>query len=613
MAEMIPDRLPQSASAGEKRVFAALQRLPDDCIVYYEPVVKARYPDFVVLMPDIGLLVIEAKGWYPNYIRRADLNDVVIEAPNQPSTIERHPLRQAREYMFGLMDVARRHPASAKLLHKDGDKTGRFVFPFGKLAVLNNITREQLRTTLGETADAVFPQSSVMTRDELVLLETLDPSALSARLKACFDPWWPFPRLDDRGIDIVRAVLHPEAVIKRMGNATSNDTPHEALTVLDYRQERFARSIGDGHRVLYGVAGSGKSVILLSRARLLAEDPSKRILMLCFNKSLASYFRSVLSESPAVTIVHFHGWGSNNGVRFDKDEDEEDYGLRFLDRLEQGDGDSHVFDAVLIDESQDFAQSWFKCAKAALKEPEDGDLIVVGDGSQSLYRRRKFTWRDAGVSAIGRTINLNFDLNRNYRNTREILKFALPFAAVLSNQGDDASLQSVPIDPATALRRGLPPRLLNGIDREDECSLVAKEVSSWLSLGIPTLSGEREPIQPSQIGIFYPRLRHQDRGIMNAFLDDLRSAAPVVWFNQPGGADIGKPGIKVQTILSSKGLQYKAVIVIWTDLLPFNSEPEQVALDRGQLYVAMTRAEDLLVLTRSGASTLTEELERQLG
>ena len=38
MAEMIPDRLPSGASAGEKRVFEAPQRLPDNCIVYYEPV-----------------------------------------------------------------------------------------------------------------------------------------------------------------------------------------------------------------------------------------------------------------------------------------------------------------------------------------------------------------------------------------------------------------------------------------------------------------------------------------------------------------------------------------------------------------------------------------------
>jgi hypothetical protein len=35
----------------------------------------------------------------------------------------------------------------------------------------------------------------------------------------------------------------------------------------------------------------------------------------------------------------------------------------------------------LIDEAQDFAPSWFQCAKAALKEPGDGDLIIVGDGS----------------------------------------------------------------------------------------------------------------------------------------------------------------------------------------------------------------------------------------
>jgi hypothetical protein len=51
MAEMIPDRLPSRANAGEGRVFAALQRLPDNCIVYYEPVVGTRYPDFLVLIP----------------------------------------------------------------------------------------------------------------------------------------------------------------------------------------------------------------------------------------------------------------------------------------------------------------------------------------------------------------------------------------------------------------------------------------------------------------------------------------------------------------------------------------------------------------------------------
>jgi len=54
MAEMIPDRLPGGASAGERKVFRLLQQLPDDVIVYYEPVVAERYPDFIVIIPTVG-------------------------------------------------------------------------------------------------------------------------------------------------------------------------------------------------------------------------------------------------------------------------------------------------------------------------------------------------------------------------------------------------------------------------------------------------------------------------------------------------------------------------------------------------------------------------------
>ena len=75
MAAMIPERLPYRASAGEQRLFSLLQRLPDDCVVYYEPLVGSRRPDFVVLCPELGLLVIEVKGWY--------LGDVVCASPQE--------------------------------------------------------------------------------------------------------------------------------------------------------------------------------------------------------------------------------------------------------------------------------------------------------------------------------------------------------------------------------------------------------------------------------------------------------------------------------------------------------------------------------------------------
>ena len=103
---------------------------------------------------------------------------------------------------------------------------------------------------------------------------------------------------------------------------------------------------------------------------------------------------TTFAQTTNVTCLTFHQWGSQrNGVRFNDAEDEEVFGERLLRRLQHGDGDAHKYDAVFVDEAQDFCKSWFLCSKLALKETDDGDLLIVGDGSQSLYRRRPFTWK----------------------------------------------------------------------------------------------------------------------------------------------------------------------------------------------------------------------------
>ena len=60
MAIMIPDEF-DGTSKGEQRLFSQLQELPDDVIVYYNPRIKQREPDFVVIAPAIGVVVIEVK------------------------------------------------------------------------------------------------------------------------------------------------------------------------------------------------------------------------------------------------------------------------------------------------------------------------------------------------------------------------------------------------------------------------------------------------------------------------------------------------------------------------------------------------------------------------
>ena len=138
------------------------------------------------------------------------------------------------------------------------------------------------------------------------------------------DPWWAFLKLTPAQIAIFRSVIHPEVVIR----ASETD-----LAVLDLRQERNARALGDGHRIVYGVAGSGKTVLLIARAKLLAEDPEKRILILCNNRLLAQHLAVALAGHRHVTVTTFHRWAVRCGVDFSDGEEDGAFGDRLLARL----------------------------------------------------------------------------------------------------------------------------------------------------------------------------------------------------------------------------------------------------------------------------------------
>ena len=82
-------------------------------------------------------------------------------------------------------------------------------------------------------------------------------------------------------IDRVRWNLFPEVRVAVQGalfathrctsrRRTAAELP-DILRVMDLQQEQLARSLGDGHRVIHGVAGSGKTMILGYRAEYLAK------------------------------------------------------------------------------------------------------------------------------------------------------------------------------------------------------------------------------------------------------------------------------------------------------------------------------------------------------
>jgi superfamily I DNA/RNA helicase len=71
---------------------------------------------------------------------------------------------------------------------------------------------------------------------------------------------------------------------------------------------------------------------------------------------------------------------------------------------------------------------------------------------------------------------------------------------------------------------------------------------------------------------------------------------------------VSEPGIKIQTIHGSKGLQYRAVIVLWADRLPRSFPDIDPDEDPKLMYVALTRAEDYLFISHSEPSDFIDRI-----
>src|SRR5262249_6637246 len=265
MAILIPDSCPSKATAGEKRVYALLRdALPDHFTAWYEPVVQGRYPDFTVLADDFGLLMLEVKGWYAGQIARATDDELELhrsEGGQVHVEIHKHPVRQVREYLFAITSELAR-PEYAILLQQEGEHRGKPCFPCGFGVLLTNITRGQLEEA---ELSALFPPDRVLCRDELAELEGAGDREVIRRLKRLFAHHFPFDPLTEDQVQTLKGVLHREVVVKRRPapppeapGAPAPPPGAVTLEVLDAQQEQAARSLGSGHHVLFGVAGSGK-------------------------------------------------------------------------------------------------------------------------------------------------------------------------------------------------------------------------------------------------------------------------------------------------------------------------------------------------------------------
>ncbi|WP_179947957.1 3'-5' exonuclease [Thiomonas intermedia] len=609
---------------GERRTAERLeQKLDADYLLWYDVAVGPRHqhPDFVVMHPRRGILILEVKDFRLSTLIQANKQTWDIHGELGPKTIP-NPLEQARQYAHQVVHALERDP---QLVQPEGRHQGKLAFPWSYGVVLPNITRAQFDKA--ELAHAIEPHR-VICQDEMI--EAVEPEALQSRLWDMF-PFMMGGVMSLPQMDRVRWIMFPEVRVQ-VQDQLFDDTDEAAelpsiMRVMDLQQEQLARSLGDGHRVIHGVAGSGKTMLLGYRAEHLAKAQtaaSKPILILCFNEPLARQLARVMAAkgiADRVHAVHFHKWCRQQLVAYGQDLPDNNQSVtdkmadmvqRVITGVDRRQIPSGQYQAVLIDEGHDFAPEWLRLV-VQMVNPATNSLLVLFDDAQSIYERtlksKNFSFKSVGIQAQGRTTILKI----NYRNTRQILQTASLVAAEHVYPHAPPLRGSLPPKGADPAWGGpAPDRLLTAEAQDDDGVPLLKPVSCGrdgeapLIIRLPTL--REEVAQVAELLATAHREGHAwaDMAILCRHHSEMDLCAeflrkrklPHQVRKHSGEFNPAHDSIKVITLHASKGLEFPVVALVGAGRMPAEGEDERE--EARLFYVGATRATQRLVIGASG-------------
>lgn len=221
----------------------------------------------------------------------------------------------------------------------------------------------------------------------------------------------------------------------RAGGSTRG--PGNLLAVLYLNQEALARSLGLGERILVGPSGSGKTLIscIMPLFFLRPYAGVKRILLVCYNITLVNYLRRLLANKGVPLGVE----GVNGHHFFDlcaeilgepvnhAGEDSDYYQLVIQECLERLQSSSVRYEAVLVDEGQDFSPDMLSIVRGLLA-PGAERFVVAMDHNQALYNLQSGQCSDHSLP-----VSKIQPVSYVYRNTQEISQLALDFLTATGN------------------------------------------------------------------------------------------------------------------------------------------------------------------------------------
>jgi hypothetical protein len=492
--------------------------------------------DFLIFSPDFGLLDLEVKGgniFYDpaphRWFRRTEKGS---EIPISD------PFQQGQRNIHALV---------AQVLRRQFRANERLPCAFGFAVIF---------------PDCEYTGSLPPGADAGILLTSKDLSFLDRRIPEVAKRW---DRQKSRGrlspADTTRIIEGLSPTFRLLPILSRQVASQEdALVRLTDRQQEALEGLYSNPRVLVlGVAGSGKTMLAMARARRFAEE-EKNTLFLCYNKGLADWLAALVPETlrPCLSVYHFHRlcseWCWTTGIPFHVPADDDgafwrDDAANLLDRAI--DRNSTRFDAVVVDEAQDFYPNWWMAIELLNTYAEDGPLYVFCDPAQNLFVDSELVLPELPV---------RYSLPTNCRNTRRIATACGRIRGVEiavrreAPEGEDPKIEVVPLG-------------------ERQRVTCENQVRHWLGAG---------KLKPSQIAVLSPRRQ------VNSSLAGVKSLAGHPIVDTLSEWKEGK-GVLYSTVRAFKGLEADALLVM--DVSGFSP-----VLTQADFYVACSRAKHLLTV-----------------
>ncbi|WP_306512868.1 NERD domain-containing protein [Janibacter hoylei] len=532
MPRLIPEDPPFTTDS-ERHVWEGLRdslRPQDVLLANYRltDLTKDHEADLVVVMPDVGVVVVEVKG----NGTRIDDGQWTIKRRGARRPID--PVGQVRDTKYAIRQYVESDPRWADSSRRRIRFAHAVVTPF---------------VSLGSDFDLPdCPRWMIHDRGDMATL-----ADRLADIPLGFETHTAVPSLDDCEVIV--------DILTARGRGV-------APTVVDEADERQARAdhltqeqslVLDVTRLLRrieirGGAGSGKTVLALTQAKQLSAGQRgrtpERVALLCYSIGLATYFKREVATWPRRQRPSFVGtfeelgnlWGVPSGTRDDPDYWEETFPRLMADRAaELPPGER--YDSFVVDEAQDFAESWWRPIIGALTDESDGGLFLYSDENQRLFNR------------FGRppVPLVPLVLDHNLRNTKQIAAAFRPLAPLRMRLegGDGPQVELVHATSREALTLA-----------DDQVDVLLDE--GWDPQHVALLTtGARHPVQAER------QEEYGQRGYWDTFWDN-----DDVFYGH---------------VLGAKGMERRAVV------LCINESGTRERF-RERLYVGLSRATDRLVV-----------------